>query len=59
MADPFWLDEDGQYYYINGTTQLVREDGKMLFKITPAAPPVPGVGEPMGPGWLMFVTYPA
>lgn len=56
MAD-FWLDEDGKYYYINSTTQLIREDGKMLFKITSAAPPVPGVGEPMG--LLLAITYPA
>lgn len=56
MAD-FWLDEDGKYYYINSTTQLIREDGFNLFKITPPAPPVPGVGEPMG--LLLAITYPA
>lgn len=56
MAD-FWLDEDGKYYYINSATQLIREDGFNLFKISPTAPPVPGVGEPMG--LLLAITYPA
>lgn len=58
MANPFWIDEDGNFYYINSTTQLIREDGKMLFKITPAAPPVPATGNPIGTGWFMFLTYP-
>lgn len=57
MANPFWVDEDGNYYYINSTTQLIREDGFNLFKITPSAPVVPGIGEPMG--LLLTLTYPA
>lgn len=55
MADPFWIDEDGKYYYINSSTQLLREDGKMLFKITPAAPPEPETGNPIG--LLLSLTY--
>jgi len=54
MAD-FWIDEDGKYYYINSSTQLLREDGKMLFKITPAAPPEPETGNPIG--LLLSLTY--
>lgn len=56
MAD-FWIDEDGNYYYINSASHLLREDGFNLFKITPAAPPEPAAGNPIGTGWLMFVTY--
>lgn len=58
MAD-FWIDEEGKYYYIKSSTQLLREDGKMLFKITPPAPPEPAVGNPIGPGWFLYITYPA
>lgn len=51
----FWIDEDGQYYFINSSTQLLREDGKMLFKITPSSPPSPVTGNPIG--LLLTLTY--